>query len=102
MAPFYQLMTEELKIPFDKPLHAKYQENNNEELKKLDEKLEDAEKNLGETEISDALLAKAEFFAKIGDKVHFNFFFDSNYHILIHLIVFILGKSYCSVSYCLR
>jgi 26S proteasome regulatory subunit N7 len=77
MAPFYQLMTEELKIPFDKSLHAKYQENNNEELKKLDEKLEDAEKNLGETEISDALLAKAEFFSKIGDKVHFNFF-DSN------------------------
>ncbi|CAB4428902.1 unnamed protein product [Rhizophagus irregularis] len=68
MAPFYQLMTEELKIPFDKSLHAKYQENNNEELKKLDEKLEDAEKNLGETEISDALLAKAEYFAKIGDK----------------------------------
>ncbi|CAG8576082.1 10726_t:CDS:2 [Rhizophagus irregularis] len=92
MAPFYQLMTEELKIPFDKSLHAKYQENNNEELKKLDEKLEDAEKNLGETEISDALLAKAEYFAKIGDKtpglgsridiifcfVRIGFFFNDN------------------------
>ncbi len=73
MAPFYQLVTEELRIPFDKSLFAKYQENNKEELKKLDEKLEDAEQNLGETEISDALLAKAEFFTKIGDKV--NFFF---------------------------
>src|SRR4051794_13535497 len=66
MAPFYQLVTEELKIPLDKTLITKYQENNNVELKKLDERLEDAEKNLGETEISDALLAKAEFFSKIG------------------------------------
>jgi 26S proteasome regulatory subunit N7 len=82
MAPLYQLVTEELKIPLDKSLLAKYQENNNEELKKLDEKLEDAEKNLGETEISDALLAKSEFFSKIGDKVNFSFFFDSNFVLL--------------------
>src|SRR5215213_7127399 len=46
MAPFYQLVTEELKIPLDKSLLAKYQENNNEELKKLDERFKDAEQNL--------------------------------------------------------
>jgi 26S proteasome regulatory subunit N7 len=86
MAPFYQLVTEELKIPLDKTLITKYQENNNEELKKLDERLEDAEKNLGETEISDALLAKAEFFSKIGDKVKFSFFFRSNLFFLINSI----------------
>ncbi|CAG8433839.1 9602_t:CDS:2 [Ambispora gerdemannii] len=68
MAPFYQIVTDELKIPLDKQLLTKYQEANKEELQKLDERLEDAEQNLGETEISDALLAKANFYAKIGDK----------------------------------
>ncbi|RHZ81159.1 hypothetical protein Glove_123g34 [Diversispora epigaea] len=68
MAPFYQLITDEVKIPLDKALLAKYQEINKKELQELDEKLQDAEKNLGETEISDALLAKAEYFSKIGDK----------------------------------
>ncbi|CAG8449925.1 10834_t:CDS:2 [Racocetra fulgida] len=68
MAPFYQLVTEELKIPLNKALLTKYQEANKEELQKLEERLQDAEKNLGETEISDALLAKADYFAKIGDK----------------------------------
>ncbi|CAG8500168.1 1435_t:CDS:2 [Cetraspora pellucida] len=68
MAPFYQLVTEELKITLNKTLLTKYQDANKEELQKLEERLEDAEKNLGETEISDALLAKADYFAKIGDK----------------------------------
>ncbi|CAG8552299.1 5796_t:CDS:2, partial [Paraglomus occultum] len=68
MAPFYQLLTDELKLPLDKALLAQYQQANNEELQKLDEKIEDAEQNLGETEICDAMLAKANFFANIGDK----------------------------------
>ncbi|CAG8521013.1 5386_t:CDS:2 [Acaulospora colombiana] len=68
MAPFYQLIADEVKIPLDKALLSKYQEANKEELQKLDERLQDAEKNLGESEISDALLAKADYFAKIGDK----------------------------------
>ena len=69
MAPFYQLLTDELKLPLDKALLAQYQQDNKEELQKLDEKIEDAEQNLGETEICDAMLAKANFFANIGDKV---------------------------------
>lgn len=69
MAPFYQLIADESKIPLDKALLAKYQKINKNELQELDEKLQDAEKNLGETEISDALLAKADYFSKIGDKV---------------------------------
>ncbi|CAG8576450.1 9841_t:CDS:2 [Paraglomus brasilianum] len=68
MAPFYQLLTDELKLPLDKVLLAQYQQANKEELQKLDEKIEDAEQNLGETEICDAMLAKANFFANIGDK----------------------------------
>ncbi|MBZ3876175.1 26S proteasome non-ATPase regulatory subunit 6 [Sciurus carolinensis] len=43
---------------------------NEEELKRLDEELEDAEKNLGESEIRDAMMAKAEYLCLlIGDKL---------------------------------
>ena len=38
-------------------------------FKELDSKIEDAEKNLGDTEIREANLAKAEYLAMIGDKV---------------------------------
>jgi 26S proteasome regulatory subunit N7 len=44
------------------------QQSNEEELKKIEERIEDAEKNLGETEVNDGLVKKAEFFARIGDK----------------------------------
>jgi 26S proteasome regulatory subunit N7 len=39
------------------------------ELEGLEVKLEDAVKNLGETEVSDALRAKALYLARIGEKV---------------------------------
>ncbi len=42
---------------------------NESELKKLDEAVEDAEKNLGETEVRDFMLKKAEYLSRIGDKV---------------------------------
>ncbi|KAJ1328842.1 hypothetical protein BSLG_009886 [Batrachochytrium salamandrivorans] len=38
-------------------------------LESLNNKIKDAEENLGETELSDALSAKAHHFSKIGDKV---------------------------------
>merc|ERR1712193_199837 len=41
---------------------------NEAELKVLDEKIKDAEENLGESELREALLAKAEYLTKIGDK----------------------------------
>lgn len=41
---------------------------NTKDLAELDAKLADAEKNEGESEIRDALLAKAEYLTKIGDK----------------------------------
>ncbi|KAF9164973.1 26S proteasome non-ATPase regulatory subunit 6 [Actinomortierella ambigua] len=68
MAPFYQLICEEQGWPVDKALLSQLEKENEETLKKLDDRLKDAEENLGETEISDALLAKAEHFAKIGEK----------------------------------
>ncbi|KAJ7295423.1 hypothetical protein O6H91_Y189500 [Diphasiastrum complanatum] len=39
-----------------------------EEIQKLDEKITDAEENLGESEVREALLNKALFFVRIGDK----------------------------------
>merc|ERR550539_1400987 len=41
---------------------------NEEELKKLEDKIKDAEENLGESEHREALLAKAEYLTKIGEK----------------------------------
>ena len=42
---------------------------NEAELKRLDEAVEDAEKNLGETEVRDGMLKKAEYLSRIGNKV---------------------------------
>lgn len=47
---------------------AAMKEKNAAKLKELDEKVKDAEENLGETEVRDALLAKADYLAQIGDK----------------------------------
>lgn len=41
---------------------------NEDELKCLDEELEDVEKNLGESEICDVMMVKVEYFCWIGDK----------------------------------
>lgn len=50
-------------------LYKQLKSKNDDELKKLDDKIQDAESNLGETELSDALRAKASYLAKIGEKV---------------------------------
>lgn len=42
---------------------------NRKELEQLEEKIEDSEKNFGETEQRDALMAKAEYLCRVGDKV---------------------------------
>ncbi|KAI8592996.1 26S proteasome non-ATPase regulatory subunit 6 [Geranomyces variabilis] len=68
MAPYYVLLCEEFGFPQDAALLSTMRGANDEEAKRLDTKLEDAEQNLGETDISDALIAKAQFLAKIGDK----------------------------------
>lgn len=62
-------MTEELQLPLDQALYDSMVANNEEELKKFDEKAANAEQNEGETEVNEALLAKADYYAKIADKV---------------------------------
>ena len=71
MAPLYEELCAELKWAVDKALLAKMQANNEEKFKQLDETVKDAEGNLGETEIRDALYAKAEYLCKIGEKVQY-------------------------------
>lgn len=68
MAPFYKRVCEDLKWPLDSIKLATMEERNKETLQELEDKIKDAEENLGETEIRDAYLDKAEFFVKIGDK----------------------------------
>ena len=70
MAPFYKLVAAELKWSVDASLLKTLTEANELKLKQLDEKIADAEANLGETEITDSLIAKAEYLAKIGEKVN--------------------------------
>lgn len=52
----------------DEALKAELKATNEEELKKIEAKIEDAKENLGDMEVRDALVAKAEFYNRIGDK----------------------------------
>lgn len=70
MGPYYKSITSASNILLlDKTLLAEMETANEEELKKLDERLEEAEKIEGESEISDALKACANYLTRIGDKV---------------------------------
>jgi hypothetical protein len=71
MAPLYEALCTELKLTKDNNLLKTLKSANEAELKKLQDKITDAQENLGETEISDALIAKAMYLSRIGDKVRF-------------------------------
>lgn len=68
MTPFYMDVCIELGWEPDPVLIAQFSAANETKLKELDAKIEDAEKNLGESEVREALLAKAEHFVRIGDR----------------------------------
>ena len=70
MAPFYEEVCKDLGWKVEDKLLASMKKTNEEKIKQLDEAVEDAEKNLGETEIRDAMLNKFEYLSKIGDKVN--------------------------------
>ena len=63
---------EELKWKEDSKLWTEMTAENEAELKTLEDKIKDAEENLGESEHREALLAKAEFLTKIGMNIHFD------------------------------
>ncbi|CAL1261039.1 unnamed protein product [Larinioides sclopetarius] len=68
MAPFYEEVCKDLSWAVDNALLDSMKKANEEALKKLDEAIEDAEKNLGEMEVREAYLNKAEYLSKIGSK----------------------------------
>ncbi|KAH7924741.1 PCI-domain-containing protein [Leucogyrophana mollusca] len=68
MAPYYRIVTSAGALPLDAALLESMQKANTEELQKLDDRLAEAEKTEGESEISDALKARANHLTRIGDK----------------------------------
>jgi 26S proteasome regulatory subunit N7 len=69
MAPYYRSITASSSVlPSDKSLLESLEKANEDELKTLDERLAEAEKTEGESEISDALKARANYLTRIGDK----------------------------------
>eukprot|EP00798_Chlamydomonas_sp_ICE-L_P025811 gene25811-11486_t len=68
LAPLYEWVCAQLSIPVDAARLATMKEKNAATLAELESKIKDAEENLGETEVRDALLAKANFLCSIGDR----------------------------------
>ena len=68
MAPFYRLVCDTFQWPINATLEAAMSDKNAQELAQLNDRLADAEQNLGDIEVLEALLAKARLFSRIGDK----------------------------------
>ncbi|EPS98950.1 hypothetical protein FOMPIDRAFT_1125161 [Fomitopsis schrenkii] len=68
MAPYYRSVTAASALPFDQSLLDSMEAANKAELEKLHQRLEEAEKTEGESDIADALQAQANHFTRIGDK----------------------------------
>jgi 26S proteasome regulatory subunit N7 len=69
MAPFYLSLCEQFKWPVNQDLLTRMQTANENRLIELQKILEDAETNLGDNEVREACLARAQFFSEIGHKV---------------------------------
>lgn len=69
MAPYYRKITATSALDLDEALLARMEKENKEELDKIEERLEEAKKTEGETDIADALRARANYLTRIGDKV---------------------------------
>ncbi|KAI0707981.1 PCI-domain-containing protein [Earliella scabrosa] len=68
MAPYYRIITSTSALPLDQSLLERMEKENKEELDKIEERLEEAKKTEGETDIADALRARANYLTRIGDK----------------------------------
>lgn len=69
MGPYYEKICVDLGFPKDAALSAKLTATNEADLAKIEATIKDATDNLGETEVSDALISKANHFSRIGDSV---------------------------------
>lgn len=68
MGPYYESMCTELGWTPDAELSARFKAANEKELKEKTAKIEDAKENFGEVEVLDAIVALADFHARIGNK----------------------------------
>ena len=69
MTPFYKIVCKQLHLSEDPQLSMNMQKANDQRLKELDEKIKVAEESDGETEIREAMIAKAHYLSKIGNKM---------------------------------
>jgi 26S proteasome regulatory subunit N7 len=69
MSPFYEEVCTDLGWKVDQSLLSKMKAANEARVIELDNAIDDAEKNLGETEVRDTMLNKADYYSKIGAKV---------------------------------
>jgi 26S proteasome regulatory subunit N7 len=72
MGPYYKKLTSTPScsvLPIDQEALDSMEKINADELQRLDERLAEAQKTEGESEISDALKARANYFTRIGEKV---------------------------------
>ena len=76
MLPYYKAVCSSLKIASTPALISEMEAANQLKLKEVQDKIDDAVANLGETEISDAMIAKASYLAQIGEKVDLLFLCD--------------------------
>ncbi|KAI0958093.1 hypothetical protein AcW1_006270 [Taiwanofungus camphoratus] len=68
MAPYYRVITAASELPLDQALLETMDKANKLELEKLDARLAEAEQTEGESDIADALQARANYFTKIGER----------------------------------
>ncbi len=68
MAPIYESVCQELGCAFDAQKLQQMQDAIAKDLESLESKIKDAQENLGEVEVRDALHAKADFLADIMDR----------------------------------
>ena len=68
MAPYYEEVAKDLDWMVEANLLTQMKDKNAVKLKELDAAIEDAEQNLGEMEVRESNLKKAEFLCKIGSK----------------------------------
>lgn len=67
-APLYEQVCKELGWTSDSNQLSSMRASNEKALQEYEDKIKDAEENLGDIEVRDAHRAKADFLAKIGDR----------------------------------
>ncbi|KAF8399869.1 hypothetical protein HHK36_015740 [Tetracentron sinense] len=68
MAPLYETLVADSVLEMDQAVLDSMRAKINQELKNLDDKIADAEENLGESEVREAHLSKSLFYIRISDK----------------------------------